>query len=177
MENKILLLYKSKTGFTKRYAEIIAEETNAVLMDWKKASSKIMSGFDTVIFGSRAFAGTIDGYKKIRQLFLKSSAKRFVLFVTGATPNNAKEVEKFWQQNLSADELAHLPHFYMQSGLCYEKMPWIDKMMMKGMRSMMQKKKDKTEQDKAMEQMISGSYDISSDEYAKPLLSYLKKLG
>lgn len=175
MKNKILLLYKSKTGFTKRYAEIIAKETHAVLMDYKKASPKIMSGFDTVIFGSRAHVGMIDGYKKIRQMFLKSGAKHFVLFVTGATPNNSKEVETFWQQNLSADELRNLPHFYMQSGLCYEKMPCLDRLMMKGFCSMMQKKKNKTEQDKTIEQMITGSYDISSDEYTKPLLDYVRE--
>ena len=35
MSRGILILYKSKTGFTKRYAEMIAAETGGTAMDVK----------------------------------------------------------------------------------------------------------------------------------------------
>ncbi len=84
------------------------------------------------MFGTRAHAGMMDGYQKAKKLFEKSGVSRLILFVTGATPNAAAEtVEAFWKQNLSSDELAKIPHFYMQSGLCYEKMSLADRLMMK----------------------------------------------
>ena len=45
---------------------------------------------------------------------------------------------------------------------------------MKGMRAMLKRKKEKSDEEKMMEKMIAGSYDISSKEYAGPLISFLK---
>lgn len=176
MADNILILVNSKTGFTKRYAEMIAEEVTCTLDDFKNATPEMMSSFDTVIFGSRAHAGMFEGYKKAKAMFDKSTAKNFIVFATGACPNaGEKIISEFWQNNLGADELDKIPHFYMQSGLCYEKMSFGDKAMMKVATVMIKKKKNKTEEEKAFETAIAGSYDISSKEYALPLIEFLKK--
>lgn len=177
MEKKIIIIYKSSTGFTKKYAEMIAEEINGTLADFKTITKDMLSGYDIVIFGSRAHAGMIDGYKKAAKIFQKASFGKLILFVTGATPNIAADVvEEFWKNNLTADEIKKIPHFYMQSGLCYEKMSPLDKFMMKGLAMMLRKKKDKNSYEKELEQSIKGSYDISSKEYVKPLISFINNL-
>lgn len=178
MNEKILLIYKSSTGFTKRYAEWIADETGAALLEYQKRTLSEMAKYDIVIFGSRAHAGRIDGLQAIRDCFPKSGARKLILFVTGAMPNTAEDVvEAFWKQNLTEEEFATAPHFYMQGGLCYERMSVIDRLMMKAAAAMMKRKKDKNAQDLAFEQAIRSSYDISSKEYARPLISYLKEYG
>ncbi len=175
MKHKIMVAYKSSTGFTKKYAEAISNELNGTLVEYKDATAELMSGCHTVVFGSRAHAGRIDGYKKIKDTFQKSSAHKLALFVTGATPATAKStIEGFWAQNLSPKELESTPHFYMPGGLCYEKMSLPDKLMMKMAATMMKKKKNKTAQDLAFEQAISVSYDISDMSYIKPLVACLK---
>ncbi len=175
MENKIIVIYKSKTGFTRKYAEMIAEEIGCTTADYKTVTVETMSKYDTVIFGSRTHAGRIDGYKKAKELFDKSTSKNLILFATGATPNDAEDVIKdIWSQNLSADELENIPHFYMQSGLCYEKMSFMDKMMMKMVATMLKKKEDKNAHEKGFEQSIASSYDSSSKVFIEPLVSLLK---
>lgn len=172
-----IVVYKSSTGFTKKYAELIAERMECALADYRSVSADMLSGYEVVIFGTRAHAGMMDGYQKAKKLFGKSGVSRLILFVTGATPNAAAEtVEAFWKQNLSPDELAKIPHFYMQSGLCYEKMSLADRLMMKVAAVMVRNKKNKTAQDIEFEQAIRSSYDISSIEYIEPLVSYLKSL-
>lgn len=42
---KILVTYKSKTEFTKRYAEIIATEVEGQLTDFKDVTAETMSEF------------------------------------------------------------------------------------------------------------------------------------
>lgn len=176
-ENRIIVIYKSSTGFTKKYAEMIAEEIECTLADYKTITAEILSEYDTVVFGSRAYAGMIDGYKKAKELFQKSKTHKFILFVTGATPNAAEDIiTEFWKQNLTADELSEIPHFYMQSGLCYEKMSFGDKLMMKAASLIIKNKKDKNSYDKEFEQAITSSYDISSKTYIEPLVSFLKTL-
>ena len=88
--NHILVTYKSVTGFTKEYAEIIAKELDCRIMDFKEVSKETMSGFDTVIFGGRFHAGSVDGLKKAKELFKESKAKNFIIFATGATPKRSK---------------------------------------------------------------------------------------
>lgn len=176
MKYNILIVYKSSTGFTQKYAQLAGKETGGRVVEYRKATAELMSEYDTVVFGSRAYAGRIDGYQKAKEMFQKSGAGQLVVFVTGATPNTEEQVIKdFWKQNLTDDELQKIPHFYMQSGLCYEKMSFADKLMMKGLCAMLKKKKDKSQEEQMMERMIAGSYDISSEEYVRPLISYLMR--
>lgn len=176
MKNKMIVVYKSSTGFTKKYAEWIAEELKCTLADYRTVTAEKLSGYEIVVFGSRAHAGMIDGYKKARELFQKSAAGKIILFVTGATPNAAEDmIRDFWSQNLTADELSQIPHFYMQGGLCYEKMSLPDKWMMKAFAFFMKKKKDKNPYEKEFEQAITASYDISDKKYIAPLVDYLTK--
>lgn len=172
---KTLVIYKSKTGFTKKYAEIVAKNIDCTMLEFKKATAATMSKYDTIVFGSRVYAGMIDGWKKAKELFQKSSAKKLVVFATGATPNVAEEiVAEIWKTNLSAEEMETIPHFYMQSGICYEKMGWADKTIMKIASMIMSKKKEKGDYENGFEQAVASSFDASSEEFAQPLIDYLR---
>lgn len=179
--SKTAIIFNSKTGFTQKYALWIAEETNATPIGFKECTKKrvkeILSEYDTVIFGSRLHAGIIEGLSKAKRLF-GGEKNRFMIFTTGAAPADAPETEdilkKVWEQNLTDEERGRIPHFYMQAGLCYEKMPFIDKIMMKGLASMLKKKKDKNEKDAALAKAIESSFDISDRKYITPLTEYLK---
>ncbi len=175
---KILVVYKSVTGFTKEYAEMIAREIDCTLMELRQVTAETMSNFDTVIFGGRIHAKTVDGLKTAKELFRRGKASQFIVFATGATPNEAKDViDEMWSNNLSPAEFFNIPHYYMQGGLRYEKMPLLDKMMMKLFCAMMKKKKDKNEYEKQFERAIASSYDLSSKEYIAPLIKTLKSMG
>ena len=176
MNSKILVCYKSVTGFTKQYAEMIADEIDCTLMNFKDVTLETISQYDTVVFGGRCYAGSVDGLKKAKELITKGDVKTFVVFATGATPNAAEEmIQSAWEKNFTPDELHNIPHFYMQGGLRYEKMPFIERLMMKIFAAVMKNKKDKTDADKEFEQVISNSYDISSKAYIEPLVSFLKE--
>lgn len=176
MERKILLVYQSKTGFTQSYAELAAKKTGCALLRLGEATAQKLSGYEAVVFGSRAHASKIDGYPKLKGLLQEAGVRRYALFVTGATPNGAKEtVEAFWRQNLTEEELSSLPHFYLQSGLRYEKMSLPDRLLMKAAAFIMKRKQEKSSEEKAFEQAISHSYDISSEEYLEPLVEWIKK--
>lgn len=175
MGKKVLIFYKSVTGFTKEYAEIIARETGGTLMDLQKAAAGIITGYDIVVFGGRMHAGTVDGLKRAKKLFTQSGAPQFIVYTTGAMPCEASgTIDAMWRNNLSPSELITIPHFYMPSGLRYEKMPWIDKWTMKAFCAMMKKKKDKNDYERQAEQIIDHSFDISSPSYAIPLIDTIK---
>ena len=171
---KILVTYKSKTEFTKRYAEIIAKELGAEMLDFKKVTAETMSEYDIIVYGGGLYAGMINGFKKTKELFAKSSAKKLVVFATGGTPNELTDkVEEVWKINLTEEEKETIPHFYMQAGLCYEKMSLFNKLLMKMMANILSKQENKDDVTKAQEQSLKSSYDILDAKYAKPLIEYL----
>ena len=73
---KILVTYKSKTGFTKKYAEWIAEELGCGAKDIKTITPKNVAEYDLVIHGGWIFGGIISGYKKIKSFVPRSEERR-----------------------------------------------------------------------------------------------------
>ena len=177
MTNKIIVLYNSKTGFTQKYADLLAAELGCTALPLKNAPSDL-SQYSAVVFGSRLHAGIFDGWKKAQKLLQSRGAKKLVVFATGAMPNEAEDtIQTMWEQNLTPAEREAIPHFYLQAGLCYEKMGGMDRAMMKFAAWAMTRKKAKTPEDEAFQNAISKSYDISDPKYLRPLADCLREQG
>lgn len=169
---KTLVLYKSKTGFTKRYAEWIAQALSADLVPYEKRKQYVLDEYDTVLYGGGFHAGLIGGIGWFKKQLPSLSDKKVVVFATGASPAESEEVPKALAQNFTGDERDRIDVFYLQSGLCYEKMGAIDKLFMKVFRSML--KKAEGEQSEAY-RMVQCSYDISSKDFIQPVVDCAKK--
>ena len=174
---KAIVVYKSKTGFTKKYAEWIQEATKFDILNYDNTSTVSLSTYDLVIFGSRIHAGRIDGLKKIKTLLLDNENAQLVVFATGGTPIEAEDViNSIWKTSFTEEELHAIPHFYMPAGLNYENMNIGDKLIMKALAKMLGNKNDKNSVESGCEQAIGHSYNISSRNYISPLLEYIKTL-
>ena len=170
---KILVTYRSKTDFTMRYAEMIAKRLNADLADFRLVYADWMSEYDVIVYGGGLYAGMINGYKKAKEMFADSTAKKFVLFATGGTPNeDTAKIDEVWKLNLG-DEQQTIPHFYMQAGLCYEKMSFFNRLIMKMMSGILSRNQNTDAPSGEVANTLKHSYDISSPEYAQPLVKYL----
>ncbi len=177
---KTAIIYLSKTGFTKKYAQWTAEESGADIIPFseaKKRRDKILTEYDSVVFGSRLIGGTINGLSKAKKLFYTGKIP-FAVFVTGATPIDAQDtaptLKKMWEQNFTPAELDSIPHFYMQSGLSYENMPFIEKQMMNAFKSMLKKKKGAEGISEGMAEVLGSSFDNSDKKFAAPLIQWIK---
>lgn len=173
MNERMVIVYRSKTGFTQRYAEWLAERLDCAALAERDARPERLRGCETLVFGTRAHAGRADGWKRALRLQAQSGA-RLVLFVTGAMPSDAAALDAFWRQNLSEEQRRAIPHFYLQSGLCYERMGAVDRLLMRGFSAMLRKKPDKTPEDEATERAIAHSFDCSDPAYLEPLLALLR---
>lgn len=100
---------------------------------------------------------------------------KLVVFTNGATPYKAKNIiDTIWKANFSEEELKTIPHYYMQSGLNYERMNSGDRLIMKLLAKMLSRKNNKSKEEDGCEQDIGSSYDISSVEYIEPLIKFMK---
>ena len=173
---KITIYVNSKSGFTKKYAEWIKEEIDCEIKKYKEIFKTKPGADDIFIFGSRLFAGKIQYLEKVKKHIRKFPEKKFIVFVSGASPQFANDIiSTVWKTNFTEAENASIPHFYMQSGLNYEKMGFAEKLLMKTAARLMNAKKDKAKNDVNFAEALSKSFDMSKKEYIMPLVKYLKE--
>jgi menaquinone-dependent protoporphyrinogen IX oxidase len=173
---KTIVIYQSQTGFTKKYAEWIANELKCEILPYKQMSEKEIMAYDYVIYGGRVHAGKVEGLKKVKKLFESNTKAKLIVFATGATPQAAEQtIDTVWKANLSEKELEQIPYFYFQSGLNYEKMKKLDRFIMKVFAKILSNKKNKDSNEIGCENAILNSHDISSKEYIVPLVKHVKE--
>ncbi len=174
--NNILIVYYSKTGFTKKYAEWLREglskDMSCDLVSYKKRKKISFGEYDIVVFGGGFHAGQINGLKWFKAQLNKMSGQlkqgRIAVFATGAMPAEMPDVEKTLRQNFTEQEWTQIKTFYLPGGLCYEKMGVGDKLMMSIFRAMLKEAKV----DSQMQQIVSHSFDITSKEAIIPIMEW-----
>ncbi|MCI9081908.1 MAG: flavodoxin [Lachnospiraceae bacterium] len=171
---KIVVIYNSQTGFTKRYAEWIAEATGADCFELSVAKKKDLTAYEAIIFGGWACAGSISKISWFKGNIDKWADKKLIAFCVGGSPIDNPEIEVALNQNFSEMERKKVKTFYCPGGFNYEKMSTPSKLMMKMFAKTLKAKKDKTEAEQVMVKMISSSYDISDKKYIEPILQCLR---
>lgn len=171
---KTAVIYNSQTGFTKRYAEWIAEATDADGFELSEAKKKNLSVYGAIVFGGWACAGSISKLSWFKNNIDKWTDKKLIAFCVGGSPLDNPEIEPALKKNFSESELNRVKVFYCPGGFNYEKMSAPSRLMMKIFIKSLKAKKDKTEEDEEMIKIISSSYDISDKKYIEPILKCLE---
>lgn len=171
---KTIVIYNSQTGFTKRYAEWIAEATGADCLELSIAKKKDLTAYEAIIYGGWACAGSISKIGWFKGNIDKWADKKLIVFCVGGGPIDNPEIETALKQIFNESEQKRVNTFYCPGGFNYEKMSVPSKLMMKMFVKTLKAKKDKTEEEQAMIKMITSSYDISDKKYIEPILQCLK---
>ena len=174
---KTLVVYTSQTGFTKKYAEWIAQRTEGELLDLKDAQKKdagFFDGFDAIVYGGWFMAGKVVNVNWFLDKAAAWKNKKLAVYCVGGSPNDNPDNDTALARILTEDQSAYIKLFYCQGGFNYEKMNGPSRFAMKLFVSSLKKKKDATDEQKAMAEAISKSYDISDIKYTDPIVEYLE---
>ncbi|MBQ9767113.1 MAG: flavodoxin [Lachnospiraceae bacterium] len=172
---KTAIIYFSQTGFTKQYAEWLAEEVQGDCIAFAEAEKKDFSEYDAIVFGSWCHAGMIRKLSWFKERLPQWQDKKKLVFAVGACPAENPEIGEALRKNFTDEEWAQVSVFYCPGGLRYEKMKAGSKIMMKMFAKMMAGKKNKTEGEKVMAELIAKSYDISDKKFVLPMAECLRK--
>lgn len=170
---KTIVVYKSKYGYTRRYAEWIAEELGCGIKE--NAALGDILGYDTVICGGGCYAGSINGAKLLVKNLGKLSGKRLVLFAVGSSSGADKDIIPFWEKNLTAEQRERIAHFYLRGGFDYGRLNGGDRLLMNLLRSQLKKVKDPDEETKGLLAAYETPVDFTGRERLRELLEYVKK--
>lgn len=173
MRHNTIVIFNSQTGFTKRYANWISEALGCECMELGDAKNTNFDNYDTIIFGGWACAGRVSKLKWLKNNMKKWVGKNLAVYCVGGSPIENPDIEKEMNNWLTEEERTKVKIFYCPGGFAYDKMPTPSKLMMKLFIRTLKNKKDKTEEEKIMIEMISKSYDISDRKYIEPIVEWV----
>lgn len=95
---KGIIIYNTKTGTTKKYAQWIKEETNFDLISLKEAVIDNISKYDVVVYGSRVVGSKID-LSFIKKNKEKLQNKKIFVYAVGAFLIENDEISSMYDLN------------------------------------------------------------------------------
>ena len=97
--NKIVVIFESKYGSTRRYAQWIAEALSCPLFERRKFYPKDFEHYDVIIYGGGLYAGGVSGIQLITKNWNFLADKTIILFTCGIAdpkdPANVSQYQKF----------------------------------------------------------------------------------
>lgn len=169
-----IVLYKSKYGATKKYAEWIAEETGYDIMDITKVNKKDLVNYDVFVLGGGIYAMGISCLGFLRKNFEQIKDKKIYVYCDGASPFSEEAFEAVKNRNMT-DELSNIPLFYFRGGWDMEHMSFVDRNLCKMLQKAVGKKNpaDYEIWEKALMEAGDEKCDWTNKAYIQPLLQEL----
>ncbi|MCQ2486806.1 MAG: flavodoxin domain-containing protein [Clostridia bacterium] len=111
---EVAVLYISGTGFTRKYANFIADVLKCDIFELENVSRDDMQKYPLVIYGGWVRGGIIEGLDAARSM---ARGKLFV-FAVGASPSSSTLAASLREKN----GLTEIPFFYFEGGLRMERL-------------------------------------------------------
>lgn len=143
-----IVLFTSKSGFTKKYAEWIAADLKCDVRELKGFSLNQLKEYDQVIYGGWIMANTVAGYAKIKNLGLEN----LIVFGCGMSLPSDEIRESIAKQN----EIDKDKFFYFEGGFNPKKVGLMGRLVIKMISKSIQKKEEKTDADLHMLETAKG---------------------
>ncbi|MGI5854660.1 MAG: flavodoxin domain-containing protein [Bacillota bacterium] len=158
----MIIVYESRTGFTKKYADMLAAKTGLKAIPAKEASK--IDPNEEIIFLGWIKAGKIQGLNKARQHNVK------VVCGSGTAPKAEPSTEEFVARN----KIENIPFFYLRGG-CYplNQLKGMNKIMMSMFVNMLKSSKDRDEKTDESIAIIENGFDGVKEENLEPVLQWI----
>ena len=170
----VAVIYKSKYGTTKQYAEWISQELNATLLEASTVKPPQLLSYDVVVYGGGLYAGGIDGVS----LVAKNPCKSIVVFTVGLANPSETDYSHILNKNFTKELLSKIKVFHLRGGIDYDKLGFVHKGMMGMMRKLTQKQSEsqRSDEDKLFLETYGTKIDFTDKGTITSLLEYVKRL-
>lgn len=175
--NKVAVIYKSKYGSTKKYAEWIAEGTKGDLFESNKIKLKDLIKYDTIVYGGYLHAVGISGKDLITTNFDKLNNKKIIVFSVGCSPIKEENFKAVIESNFTDDIREKMQVFFLRGAFNYNKLNLFDKMLMSLLKRKIKSKKDNelNEDEKGLLASFNTPMDWTDKSAIIPIIEYINR--
>lgn len=174
---KPVVIYQSKYGSTKTYAEWIAEELSCKAVENKGLKAEDLQEYDTIIYGGGLYAEVIAGVTLITKNLPKLEGKKLVVFTTGITPLDCRDYydKMVLDKNFKGDMKDKIKVFNFMGKMVVNELSFVHRTALKALKKLMSEKENPTEMEKLLVTLCDCDGDFTDRSAINELLDYVKE--
>ncbi len=178
---KVAVVYCSQTGFTRKYAEWLAEDVGCKAVPYADRGRIDLNEIDALVFCSWFHAASIKGAKWLKGAMREHPGLRVVVLTTGATPMPCEAwpafmFEEAFRRTFPGAAYPNLPHFYCHGGFDYDRLGTPDKVAMRMFFKVKAKAAETDPEAAGMLRVMGDGFDGTRREYLDPVLDCMRKM-
>lgn len=168
--NKIAVIYKSIYGSTKQYAEWIAEELGAVLIERRSAHASDLLKYDCIIYGGGLYASGVIG----SDLVSKNPCNRLVVFTVGLSNPDKTDYSNIMNRAFPNEEYQPNKVFHFRGAIDYGKLGFMHRNLMKMLKKSVERKTEveRDDENRVFLETYGKAVDFTDNKTIKPLIDY-----
>lgn len=173
--DRMLVLYQSKYGATRRYAEWIGAAMACKCKEVGSAGIWDVRRYQTFVLCGAVYARGITGLSFIRKYFEGLKDKQLLVLAVGANPPTREVIENLKKRNLPPP-FAHIPLFYLRGTWREREMTLRDRMLVRTAYKALLKRDPATfvPWERTLYEVHTQEYDWVNRLDLEPLIDYLK---
>ncbi len=174
-----IVIYKSKYGSTKAYAEWIAEELACSAVDAADVKANDLTVYDAIVYGGGLYAEVINGVSLITKNFELFADKKIAVFTTGLTPLDMRDYydKMVLEKNFKPELLGKIKVYNYLGKMIIEELSLPHRAALKTLKKIMSGKKVQGETEKLLIELCDKSGDFSDRSAIGELVEYIKGNG
>lgn len=173
---KGIIMYQSRYGSTKKYAEWLREKTGFDLIKTKEAKVNMMDEYDVIILGGGVYASGVLGLSFLKKNISKLKGKKLAVFCVGASPYDEKAIAQAREFHFK-DEMDSIPLFYCRGAWDEDKMSFGDRTLCRMLQKAVAKQDPATYEpwQSALMCAVGQKCNWTDEKYLEPLLEYINE--
>lgn len=177
------VIFQSKYGAAKRYANWLAEELSCDIFNRKTIKATDLEPYRTVVYGGGLYAGGVLGIDLLTKNFDKLRDKNLILFTCGLAdptdPSNIENIRQSLNRVLTVSMREKIKLFHLRGAIDYQRLGVTDKAMMALLHKMIMKKDYNSlrNEDKEMLATYGQVVDFTDKAAILPIVHYIRGLG
>ncbi|MBQ8541595.1 MAG: flavodoxin [Clostridia bacterium] len=171
-----IVVYKTKYGATKTYAEWIANELGCEALDAKNVKIDDILKYDTIIYGGGLYAEIINGLHMLTKNMDKLKDKKIAVFTTGLTPPSCRDyydkmvIEKNFKEGLPENVRV----FNYLGKMVVSELSLVHRTALKTLKKIMQGKENPTEMERLLVELCDADGDFCDRCVIVDLIEYVR---
>lgn len=171
-----VVVYKTKYGSTKVYAEYISEKLGCDCVDAKRVNINDLLCYDKIIYGGGLYAEVINGLGMLTKNIQKLADKKIAVFTTAITPLDCREYYEgeVLEKNFKNGVPENIRLFNFMGKMKLEELTPVHRTALRALKKIMQGKQNPTELEKLLIELCDADDDFTNLLDADALIEYMK---
>lgn len=173
---KGIILYRSKYGSAKKYAEWLSELTGFDCSELSGIAPNEVKQYETILLCGGVYASGVAGISFLKKNLEALKNRKIAVFCVGASPYDLKALEELRSFN-TRGKMNNIPFFYGRGAWNEDQMSLKDRILCRALKKAVSKRDPSTYEPwmKALMSAGEGNCDWTDRKYLEPVLDYLNE--